>query len=121
LDKSTKNVSLARRALRENYDRIKNKKQTNTFGSPPSDACAQIDSLGAAGKAGQARCAVYDCTCPGAVPAVQARLGCRCGENAERARHEVCVPVLPGFTPRARAGARVPQTAPRAMDQAAAG
>ena len=39
----------------------------------------------------------------GAVQAVQAGLGGDCGKNSERARHAVCVPVLPEVAPRSGA------------------
>jgi len=116
----SKNVSLARRALRENYER--NENEENTYDSTPDNAHAQVGSAGASGKAGKARRAVCSRTArAGAVPVVQARLGRGRGKNTERARHAICLPVLPAFTPRPRACARIPQNAARAMDQAASG
>ena len=57
----------------------------------------------------------------GAVPSVQGRLGRDCGEDTERAGHAVCLSLLPAFAPRVRAGAGIPQAAPRAVGQAAPG
>jgi len=51
----------------------------------------------------------------GAVQAVQAGLGGDCGADSERARHEVCVPVLPEVASRSGAGKRIQEDAARAM------
>ena len=50
-----------------------------------------------------------------AVQAVQARLGGDCGKNSERARHAVCVPVLPEIAPRSGACAGFQEDAARAV------
>jgi hypothetical protein len=116
----SKNVSLARRALRENYER--NKNEENTYDSTADNAHAEVGSAGASGKAGEARSAVCSRTArAGAVPVMQTRMGRSSGKNAERARHAICVPVLPAFAPRPGTCARIPQNAARAMDQAAPG
>jgi hypothetical protein len=102
---------------RKTYDRIKDQK--NTYDRTTRHPDSQISTSCAPGKAGQARGTVCSHgTGAGAVPTVQARLGSYRGENAERPRHAVCVPVLPAFAPRAGTGARIPKIAPRAMDQA---
>jgi hypothetical protein len=51
----------------------------------------------------------------GAVQAVQAGLGGDCGKNPERARHAVCVPVLPEVAPRSGACAGIQEDAARAV------
>jgi hypothetical protein len=51
----------------------------------------------------------------GAVQAVQAGLGGDCGKNSERARHAVCVPVLPEVAPRSGACAGIQEDAARAV------
>jgi hypothetical protein len=51
----------------------------------------------------------------GALQAVQAGLGGDCGKNSERARHAVCVPVLPEVAPRSGACARFQEDAARAV------
>jgi hypothetical protein len=51
----------------------------------------------------------------GAVQAVQAGLGGDCGKNSERARHAVCVPVLPEVAPRSGACAGFQEDAARAV------
>ncbi len=51
----------------------------------------------------------------GAVQAVQAGLGGNCGADSERARHAVCVPVLPEVASRSGAGKRIQEDAARAM------
>jgi hypothetical protein len=57
------------------------------------------------------------CTAAGAgsVQAVQAGLGGNCGADSERARHAVCVPVLPEVAPRSGACAGIQEDAARAM------
>ena len=49
------------------------------------------------------------------VQALQAGLGGDCGADSERARHAVCVPVLPEVAPRSGARARIQEDAARAM------
>ncbi len=51
----------------------------------------------------------------GAVQAVQAGLGGDCGADSERARHAVCVPILPEVSSRSGAGKRIQEDAARAM------
>ena len=51
----------------------------------------------------------------GALQAVQAGLGGDCGADSERARHAVCVPVLPEVAPRSGAGKRIQEDAARAV------
>jgi hypothetical protein len=51
----------------------------------------------------------------GAVQAVQAGLGGDCGKNSERARHAVCLPVLPEVASRSGAGAGIQEDAARAV------
>ncbi|MGB7284848.1 MAG: hypothetical protein WBE13_21470 [Candidatus Acidiferrum sp.] len=51
----------------------------------------------------------------GAVQAVQAGLGGDCGKNSERARHAVCVPVLPEVASRSGAGTGIQEDAARAV------
>jgi hypothetical protein len=46
---------------------------------------------------------------------VQAGLGGDCGTDSERARHAVCVPLLPEVAPRSGAGTRIQEDAARAM------
>jgi hypothetical protein len=107
--------------LRESWDnddeRITNEtiKTIGTAGGADAQtrACSPSD-----GKTGKACRPVY----PGrsgasAVPAVQARMGSDRGEDAERAGHPVCVPVLSGIAPRPRPRARIPQIAARAVGQ----
>jgi hypothetical protein len=57
------------------------------------------------------------CTAAGAgsVQAVQAGLGGDCGADSERARHAVCVPVLPKVAPRSGTRAGIQEDAARAM------
>jgi hypothetical protein len=96
-----------------------NEKQKNTHDRTPNHTQAQTGSSGASCKAGETRSAVCrGATGAGAVPLVQTRMGRGRGEGAERARYAICMPVLPALPPRARTGARFPQNAPRAMDQA---
>ena len=57
----------------------------------------------------------------GALPNLQTWLGGDRGENAQRAGHAVCLPVLHGFTSSSGAGARIPQDAARALGEAAPG
>lgn len=57
----------------------------------------------------------------GALQAVQARLVGNCGTHSERARHAVCLPVLPEIASRSRAGARLQESAPRPVGPLAAG
>ena len=52
----------------------------------------------------------------GSVQAVQAGLGGDCGTDSERARHAVCVPVLPEVAPRSGARAGIQEDAARAME-----
>src|ERR1700682_357587 len=47
----------------------------------------------------------------GAVQAVQTRLVGNCGTHSQRARHAVCVPVLPQIASRAGSGARLQENA----------
>jgi len=51
----------------------------------------------------------------GAVQAVQAGLGGDCRADSERARHAVCVPVLPEVAPRSGARKRIQEDAARAV------
>jgi hypothetical protein len=51
----------------------------------------------------------------GSVQAVQAGLGSDCGKDSERARHAVCVPVLPEVAPRSGARKRIQEDAARAV------
>jgi|SRR5271170_3019298 len=51
----------------------------------------------------------------GALQAVQAGLGGDCGTDSERARHAVCVPVLPEVASRSGAGTGIQEDAARAM------
>jgi hypothetical protein len=51
----------------------------------------------------------------GAVQAVQAGLGGDCRKNSERARHAVCVPVLPEVAPRSGTRKRIQEDAARAV------
>ena len=51
----------------------------------------------------------------GALQAVQARLVGNCGTHSERARHAVCLPVLPEVAPRSRTGAGLQEDSARAM------
>jgi len=51
----------------------------------------------------------------GSVQAVQAGLGGDCGADSERARHAVCVPVLPEVASRSGARARIQEDAARAV------
>jgi len=51
----------------------------------------------------------------GAVQAVQAGLGGDCGADSERARHAVCVPVLPEVAPRSGACKGIQEDAARAV------
>ncbi len=51
----------------------------------------------------------------GAVQAVQAGLGGDCRKNSERARHAVCVPVLPEVASRSGACAGIQEDAARAV------
>jgi hypothetical protein len=51
----------------------------------------------------------------GAVQAVQAGLGGDCRADSERARHAVCVPVLPEVASRSGAGTRIQEDAARAV------
>ena len=51
----------------------------------------------------------------GSVQAVQAGLGGDCGADSERARHAVCVPVLPEVAPRPGARAGIQEDAARAV------
>jgi len=55
------------------------------------------------------------------VPAVQAGMGGNRRKDAERARHALCLSVLPGLAPCPGARARVPQIAARAVGQVPAG
>ena len=51
----------------------------------------------------------------GSVQAVQAGLGGDCGADSERARHAVCVPVLPEVAPRSGTCTRIQEDAARAV------
>src|SRR5271163_4649694 len=51
----------------------------------------------------------------GAVQVVQAGLGGDCGTDSERARHAVCVPVLPEVASRSGTGPRLQEDAARAV------
>ena len=51
----------------------------------------------------------------GAVQAVQAGLGSDCGADSERARHAVCMPVLPEVAPRSGTCTRIQEDAARAV------
>jgi len=51
----------------------------------------------------------------GSVQALQAGLGGDCGADSERARHPVCVPVLPEVAPRSGARAGIQEDAARAV------
>lgn len=51
----------------------------------------------------------------GSVQAVQAGMGGDCGADSERARHAVCVPVLPEVAPRSGARAGIQEDAARAV------
>ena len=51
----------------------------------------------------------------GAVQAVQAGLGGDCRKNSERARHAVCMPVLPEVASRSGTGKRIQEDAARAV------
>jgi len=57
------------------------------------------------------------CTAAGAgsIQAVQAGLGGDCGADSERARHAVCVPVLPEVAPRSGTCTRIQEDAARAV------
>ena len=57
------------------------------------------------------------CTAAGAgsLQAVQARLGGDCGADSERARHAVCVPVLPEVAPRSGTRKGIQEDATRAV------
>ena len=57
----------------------------------------------------------------GAVQAVQAGLGGDCRADSERARHAVCVPVLPEVAPRSGARAGIQEDAARAVGPPAPG
>ena len=50
-----------------------------------------------------------------AVQALQAGLGGDCGADSKRARHAVCVPVLPEVASRSGAGTRIQEDAARAV------
>jgi len=51
----------------------------------------------------------------GSIQAVQAGLGRDCGADSERARHPVCVPVLPEVAPRSGARAGIQEDSARAV------
>src|SRR5260370_26983500 len=89
----------------------------NTSGGPASEKLAQSRHHEAR-KGGKAGRPAHRCTSgAGVLSVVQARLGRVGGKNAQRARHAVCVPVLPAVASRTRPGPRVPQSAARAVDQ----
>jgi len=71
------------------------------------------------GKKREVRAANRESSCAAAgarsVQAVQAGLGGDCGADSERARHAVCVPVLPEVAPRSGARAGIQEDAARAV------
>src|SRR5260370_25044044 len=75
----------------------------------------QDQQTGAAGK-GRHRS-----TGAGAVQTVQARLVGNCGTHSQRARHALCLPVLPQVASRARSGARLQENAAGAVGALAQG
>jgi len=62
-----------------------------------------------------------DARAAGAVPAVPGWMGGDCGNDAERARDSVRVPVLHGIAPRFGSGAGIQASTPGAVDQDAPG
>jgi hypothetical protein len=71
------------------------------------------------GKEHQTRAANRESRCAAAgaraVQALQAGLGGDCGADSKRARHAVCVPVLPEVAPRSGARAGIQEDAARAV------
>ena len=82
---------------------------------PPSKERKQARS----GEEHEAGAASWESSCTaagaGSVQAVQAGLGGNCGADSERARHAVCVPVLPEVAPRSGACKGIQEDAARAM------
>ena len=84
-----------------------------THGSPRKGNKARYGEKHEAGAANrESRCTAAGA---GAVQAVQAVLGGDCGTDSERARHAVCMPVLPEVAPRSGTRARIQEDAARAM------
>jgi hypothetical protein len=83
--------------------------------SPPRKGRSKARS----GEEHEARAANRESSCTaagaGSVQAVQAGLGGDCGADSERARHAVCVPVLPEVAPRSGARAGIQEDAARAV------
>src|ERR1700687_1531474 len=99
----------------ESKNHASNKNNTNRTRSQPEnqparEACVQASSsqgqqTRAGGKGGRRPAGA------GALQAVQARLVGNCGTHPQRARHPLCVPVLPQVASRAGSGARLQENA----------
>src|SRR6266849_3841504 len=87
--------------LDESKNHASNKNSTNRTRSQPSNQAA--------------REAGHRSARAGALQAVQARLVGNCGAHSQRARHTLCVPVLPQVASRAGSGARLQENAAGAV------
>src|SRR5260370_870829 len=101
--------------LDESKNHASNKNSTNRTRSQPSNQAAREarvrktnSSQGQAGAAGKGG---HRSARAGALQAVQARLVGNCGAHSQRARHTLCVPVLPQVASRAGSGARLQENA----------
>src|SRR5260370_22251538 len=103
----------------ESKNHASNKNSTNRTRSQPSNKTAREarvrktnSSQGQAGAAGKGG---HRSARAGALQAVQARLVGNCGAHSQRARHTLCVPVLPQVASRAGSGARLQENAAGAV------
>src|SRR5260370_2454022 len=112
-------------AVEERKNHPSNKNSTNRTRSQPSTQAAREarvrktnSSQGQAGAAGKGG---HRSARAGALQAVQARLVGNCGAHSQRARHTLCVPVLPQVASRAGSGARLQENAAGAVGPLATG
>ena len=108
-------------AAGESKNHASNKNNTNRARNQPSNQPARKARVRKTnGSQDQQTCAAgkssHRPTGAGAVQTVQARLVGNCGTHSQRARHALCLPVLPQVASRARSGARLQENAAGAVE-----